>query len=457
MGISIFQHVPVKFSKYWKSLRSDGHDAVLVRGAAGNFVVKIAGTGIAFVTQMVFVRLLGAESFGHYVYTITWLNILALICTLGFDSASTRFIPLYNAKKEWGAMIGFLRFSNRIVLIASVIVSIFFAVVVWIIKKRLSPELLHTFWVACAILPVMSALQLREGRLRSLKKATVAEAPRLLLIPLIIITGILAAFFWFGLRAHASTVMIIYMVASAIAVITVSLLFQRTLPEGVLIAEISSNARQWVSVAWAMAFISGFGLLISQTSTIMIGVLVGTTEAGMYAVASGIAGFMAFISGAVNYIFAPIVADIHANKMHGDLQRITRFSAMITFYASLLMAVVLLILGHDILALVDKSFTTVYPVFAILIAGYLLSAITSPVDIALLNMTGNHVILVKIMSIGAIFNIISNTVLIQIYGLTGGAIATVASFVFGNILTKFIVWRKFRIMAMALPVKLEQK
>jgi O-antigen/teichoic acid export membrane protein len=106
---------------YQKSLKQ-----ILVRGASASFILRIAGTGIAFAAQIILTRLMGAEHYGNYIYVLTWINILVLFGKMGWDIVLLRYVAVYNVHEEWGKLKGILQSSSRITLIKSFIVSFWF-------------------------------------------------------------------------------------------------------------------------------------------------------------------------------------------------------------------------------------------------------------------------------------------------------------------------------------------
>ena len=115
-----FKQVKSKAALTYQKLRGQGNVAVLVRGAGSSFLVKGLGMGLAFVVQLVAARLLGLENYGNYAYVLAWMTMVSILGRVGFETATLRFVSEYVEKQEWGKLLGFLRFSKRVVLIASV-------------------------------------------------------------------------------------------------------------------------------------------------------------------------------------------------------------------------------------------------------------------------------------------------------------------------------------------------
>ena len=72
---------------------------LLVAAAFGIFLI---GAGLAYCSQLLIARLVGAHTFGIYAYVFAWMVVLAYVSSLGFDVALLRFVPAYRAERAYG-------------------------------------------------------------------------------------------------------------------------------------------------------------------------------------------------------------------------------------------------------------------------------------------------------------------------------------------------------------------
>jgi hypothetical protein len=111
-----------------RALAVAGSSGDLVARAARTFVVNVLGVGLSFALHFVFARLLGVSDYGLYVYIISWVTVLSMLCVVGFDAASLRFVAEYRARAEHHALRAFLQFAKRRALAVSVSVAVVLAV-----------------------------------------------------------------------------------------------------------------------------------------------------------------------------------------------------------------------------------------------------------------------------------------------------------------------------------------
>lgn len=419
---------------------------VLMRGSIGNLSVKAIGFTLAFFAQILAARVLGAEKFGIYAYVLTWIGLLAVLADMGFSQASMRFIAVYDGQKNWGFLRGFLQYAGKIVFATAISIALLCAFGVWIMRERLDPEFLYTFLIAIAGLPVLSILQIRGGWMIALKKVIRAEIPQAVLQPFAFCTGVAVVILWFGLDANATTVMAINIMAAVIALIAASFLFYRILPDEARLAEADFDSGKWFGVAKAMLLIALlYQLILYRLDIIMVGAIVGPKEAGLYVVASNIAGLLAMVSTAVNFAFGPIIAHTYENGDRKELQRLVRTATRLVLFASSLLVAVFLVFGKWILGFYGEEFYSVYPVLAVLLFAHLLIALGGFIGL-LFSVTGHHNTAIRFLWIGLFLNAVLNMALIPNYGALGASMATAFTALYWYVTMAVSMRRKLEIL-----------
>ena len=78
-------------------------------------------------------RILGHSDYGNFAYAFTLLTVLSGLCVLGTDTAAQRFISEHEALSQWSLVNGFIRQAVQLTFLASVVVSIFLAMIIGLI------------------------------------------------------------------------------------------------------------------------------------------------------------------------------------------------------------------------------------------------------------------------------------------------------------------------------------
>jgi O-antigen/teichoic acid export membrane protein len=436
--------LPSTSSKMLSRLRGEGVAAVLARGSSSAFVVRLAGTAVAFGIQILLARLLGAKQYGTYMLALTWINLLALLATLGLDVASLRYIPTYEVNEEWSSLRGLLLKSRSIVLRASLCIAGLGILVMWFSPFHFEMTLKKTFTIAFCILPIVVLVRLRLAVLRALKMVIQALLPQDVLRPfflgllVILVSQVLPS------RLQAPVAMLCNLFAMLGVLILSGFWMHRRLPVPVHAVEPRFTTRDWLAVAVPLLLISGMQMVLKRTDIIMLGGITGTEAAGIYAVAAQISSLLGFGLNSMNFIAAPMIAQLHASHRKAKLQNLLSFSAKGIFIFTAPTAILMIILGEWLLGLFGPKFPAGYHALIILLVAQIINAFCGFVGL-MMSMTGHQNQSALILGISTIVNILLNVLLIPRWGVMGAAVATGITTVLWNISMLIYVRTRLRI------------
>lgn len=429
---------------YLQKLKGNGIGAILLRGASGAFIIQVLGAGIAITVQMLLARMMGAEHYGIYTYALTWINILVLLGKVGLDTTLLRYMAAYNARKEWSVLRGLWGRSNQLVLITSVIVSSSSALVIWLLQERLDSELSQTFWIACVLLPVLALLGLRQSALRSLRRVVLAQIPGTILRPLLLAGSVVVYFYVLGQRVDGTRAMLFNLLTAMVVFAVANFWLRKALPTSLKRATPKYKTREWLRVSLPLLLVSGMRIILNRTDIVLIGIVVGTTEAGIYAVASRMAQLVTFGLTAGNMIAAPLISELYSQGKITLLQRTVTLTAWGATISSIFIGILLIFGKTAVLEMFGKEFVMGDSVLLILVTGQLINACTGPVGY-LLNMTGYQDVNAKIIFCIVCLNILLNYPAIMLWGINGAALVTSVLIALKNIWTWYEVRRRIGI------------
>lgn len=427
-----------KFESWLKHQQSDLL-RTLVRGAGAALSVQITSAGTIYVSQILLARWLGVTEYGIYDYAIALSLSLAFLAGLGLPIAVLRFIPKYQFEQDWRHLRGIIWGSWQQTLIASLITSVFSTVVLqWLASNQgleHSKPLIFGVWSV----PLMALVNLQQQIARAFQRITLAYAPYLIAYPLILI-GI--TFIWQLNRSLNSTEAIALSILSLLLVLLVqALLFYRELTTEISQAVPAYAIGQWWRVALPLMFMDGSSVVLSQTDTLMLGTMLGAKAVGIYSAALKTSLWVHFILTAVNAIFAPIIASLHAQGDRQGLQQLVSTIARWMFYPALVIAIGLIIFAEPVLQLFGSEFTTARGALIVLILGQLVNVGAGSVGYLLI-MTGNQIPAARVMGISAFTNVVLNVLGIYWLGIFGAALATAFSMMLWNVWLHAIVVKR---------------
>jgi len=423
--------------------------ALFARVAISTLIVKIGSAGLAFGLNILLARILGPQQYGDYVFSLALISIIALFGTLGMDGASLRFVAGYVGQEAWGLLRGFLQRGMQWVMAASFSIALLLGICILLFEGMLRPDLFDDLMIGLALVPISAMLAFVGPCLQALSNRyiVIAQSVQLLRVSLfgMLILGLVVVDYG---RLDAVTAIELNLIAAALILIAYIVVLCRKIPWQAKKASPIFENRQWLVTMLPFLAMTGFALIITQTDTIMVGMFLGTDQAGFYSIASRIAILITFGIASANAIVAPMISQHYAQQRLQELQHIISVSAKGIFLFSLLAVIVLLIFGEEILGLFGSEFKVAYLSLSILLFGQLIDSLAGSVGY-LMTMTGHQREAMYIIGGCALLNIILNSLLIPVFGLPGAAIATATTIALWNIILARLVKIKLNINSTA--------
>lgn len=412
----------------------------LGRAFGGTFVVYGAGVALAFASQVLLTRLLGADQYGNYYFVLAWVMALLIVAKLGLDSALLRFVPAYLARQQWGLLKGVLRWSASKAAWASLLSAGLLAVVVSSIPG-IGSGLAQTFYLGCVVLLLLVYVYLRSALLRSLKHVVLALLPEAVIAPLVL--GVSITLFWWLVDSDLNSV---HAMAATLAGLIVSafvgrLLLASRLPGQLQQAPALNDSETWLRSTRSMMLIGGAHVLLNNTDSIMLGLLRDAHSVGVYAVAAKSAILVSFPLTIANTTIAPLISRFHSTDDHAQLQQALDHSMRLVSLASASVFLAVLLFGREFLSIFGPEFVEAYVALVILSGGALVNALAGP-SANLLSLTGSEGYVSRVMLTVTGLNIVMNLVFIPPWGIEGAAAATAISMVAWNLLMYITVRRR---------------
>ena len=401
----------------------------LARALSGSLAVRTAGAGVAFGLHALLARLAGADQYGAYTYVLTWVGVMAMVVTLGLDVSLVKYVAAYRAQAAWPLLKGLVRWSHRWVLVVACLLSLTVALLAALGRSLPGASLVPTIWMGCGVLPILALLRLSEARLAGLGRVVLAQLPDGILRPAIT-AGMAALMFWWpGRPLRSADAMALHLMALAGAAMVAMALLQRQSGRP---ADVTAryDTRAWLRASLPLWSEAGLRLLSTSLDVILVGVLLGMAEAGVYGIANRLAELIAFGTHASQATARPHIAAADARGDRQALQRaVTAASTWATVFA-LVTCCALIPARSILLRQFGEEFVGGSTVLLILAAGYLVSACTAMVH-AVMNMTDHQRANMRITAVMLAVKAPLSYLAIMQAGMIGAAIVSSGVTAFG--------------------------
>ncbi|YBV96146.1 lipopolysaccharide biosynthesis protein [Phyllobacteriaceae bacterium JZ32] len=443
--------LPEKFSLRLRPL-AERVDALLTasnpqagaqRSSLAAFSVRIVSAAIALIAQIILARWMGGFEYG--IYVLVWITaiIIGNLSCLGFHTTIIRYVPEYFERNLLDDVRGILWTGRVFGILASTFVALVGALGVYLLHDRMENYYILPFYLGLISVPMIALGDMLDGTARSRSWVLTALTPTYIVRPLLSLLFMVAAV-PAGFAPTAVTAL-----AAAILATYVTTLGQLAVVKGSLAQIIPAGARslrlrEWFAVSVPIFLVEGFFFLLINVDVLMVGHFMDPDHVAVYFATTKILALAHFVYFAVK----AGVAQRYSQLLHGgDHERFASFvqdSVKWTFWPTLVLGIVLLLLGEPLLSLFGASFTEGYPLLFVLIIGVIARASVGPTE-SLLNMSGNQNVCAALYAVALCINVALNILLIPRLGLMGAAIATAAAMAFEASSLSLTVYRRLGI------------
>lgn len=424
-------------------LNGSGEGARSGRGAIFAFAIRIASAFLAFLSQVLLARWMGAFEFGIFTYGWVWVVVLGSLVSIGFATSVVRFLPQYREQKKWDLFHGFLRAGRIIILVLGAVFALIAALGLRDWSGLIAPVYLIPLTVALLSLPAYGLTDFQDGVGRAQGWIDLALIPPYVLRPILLFV-FMGIFYWAARPPDAATAALALVLACWVTAAAQYLALGKRLARAIPKARPAFRLGSWIRISLPLFMIDGFALFILNLDVLLLEFLrVPPDRIGIYFAALKTISLIAFVHFSISAVAMPRFAALHAR---GDLTEIRSLLARMRswcFWPSLLAAAVLLAFGKPLLWLFGPEFTAAYPVMFILAVGLLARALAGPAQ-NLLAVSGHQNKAAMILLATLLLNGALGLVLIPRHGIEGAAVAISAAFAFEAIATLLVTRRLFR-------------
>jgi O-antigen/teichoic acid export membrane protein len=206
----------------------------------------------------------------------------------------------------------------------------------------------------------------------------------------------------------------------------------------------------WFRSVLPLLLFNAMYMVNGQADILLLGMIKGARDAGIYQVATRASGLIGFFLLAAIPALAPEISSLYAARRMDRLQQVITRAVRLTLLASLPVGLAFIIFGRWLLAhAFGSDFAQGRNALAILSVGQLANVAMGSAAYMLL-MMGLEIDTAKGMAAGAVANIASNAALIPRWGLEGAALASATSMILWNVWLSVLAYKRLGVHSTAL-------
>lgn len=398
------------------------------RAATTVFIIRVISAGLAYASQIVLARWMGASEYGIYVYIWTWVLMLGSLLDFGMSPAAQKVIPEYRVHGNFDSLRGFLAGARWMVFAGCCAICVLLACAIYLAAPKLPQAMVVPFYLALLTLPAFVVANIQDAMARAW------DWMRLGLMPTYIVRqGLLIALtggaLLIGFKLDATAAMIASAIAVWIAMLCQLVPLNRRLATVVPEGPRRYEGRSWFATSLPIVLTESTFMLLTYTDVLLLQQFRPSEEVGVYFAVVKTLVLVSFIHYAIGAATAHRFTEFHASGDKKRLEEYVAHSIKVMFWPSLAATILLLIFGKPMLWLFGPQFVEGYGMMFVMAVGLIVRAAVGPVE-RLLNMLGLQHVCAVAYGLAFLCNAALCLVLIPRYGGYGAAAALSIALIF---------------------------
>jgi O-antigen/teichoic acid export membrane protein len=423
-------------------------DESLRKVAGGTSIVlfgTVVGMLLGFAGRVIVVRYITQSEYGMFMLASVLASAFTMAATLGLPQGMTRYIAYFRGRNELARIRGIVFSSLRFASVSGIALSVILFLIADILSEQAfhNPELATPLRILAVTIPCSVLVNLLiafyRGCDRVEVKAYFHDILHGALVPALV--GLVILFGW---AFHG----VIYAHLAA-AVITCLALVAYTATRPPLhlkhIAGVSAVGRQLLLFSFPLLIQSMLATIIQWTDTIMLGYFKTSGDVGLYNAALPLARFIPIPLASMAFVYVPVASLLYSRGLKHEIKRSYQILTKWVFSLSLPIFMLLLLFPGQILSLFfGPQYDEAALALRILSLGFLVHTFLGVNGMTLVVMGQTRPLLWTGLT-AALLNIALNTTLIPLWGVTGAAVASLASYCVANVLNSAKLYQLSRI------------
>ena len=401
-------------------IEKESNQKIILSEAFLSFSGMSLGSVFRYMFSIIMARFLGAQMLGLYSLGNAITRIAEILALLGLDNGVLRFVSRDTEDKV--NVDRSIYTSLKIGLISSILI----AVLLFLSAEKIVNEILNedsflitVIKVFAISLPFTVLTLISSFATQAFKILKYKIFVNQIVNPLTLLIAFVTSYFLLGIELS----ILLPTVVSSIIGLMFILKFLTNFSSISLSKIIGTTVdKDILKFSVPLMFVSAIGIIMHWIDIIMLGILSNATEVGMYHPIERTAGLVRMILFAFAGIFAPIFSEHYFKKNKNRMKDSYQSSSKYILAFSLPIFIFLFIFSEPMLLVFGTEFQN-YFALKVLLLGIFIQTIFG-LGSSTLTMSGYTKFNLLNVSIALVLNIISNSILIPLYGLTGAALAT---------------------------------
>jgi O-antigen/teichoic acid export membrane protein len=409
-----------------------------MRGSSLLLVGRVLSLGVNFVVQVLIARYLSQTAYGAWAYALSLVVLGQTLATLGLDRGASRFLAVYDERKDYARLLG------TILMVIGTVLSIGLALILLVIggQSLLTDHLVGngqavSLLVILVFLTPIQALDdlmggvlavFSQARAIFLRKYVLGPLFRLTVVILLVMTSQDVTFLAIGYVVAGGVGLLLY------AGILWRSLGERGIREHLRLREARLPIRELLAFTIPLMSTDLVYASLATTDAIVLQHFWGSGTVAAYRVIQPLATMNQLVFSSFTLLYLPAAARLFArDDRTGVAHLYWRTAIWVAVFSFPVFAITTTLAGPVTTALYEQRYSGSAPYLAVVSIGYYLNAAFGFNGLTLRVYGFLRYILVSNLVV-VLVNIGLNLALVPHYGPMGGAIATASTLVLHNVI-----------------------
>jgi O-antigen/teichoic acid export membrane protein len=417
-----------------------------LRGSSLLLGGRILAAVLAFVTQVLIVRYLAKDAFGAFAYGLAIVSLIETAATLGLDRSISRFVPIYDERKEYDKALGTVVGVVVAVGALSVVAVGTFVLLVATLSDSIGGEDIAAPVVLILVFlaPIQAIDNLLTGLFAVFARPGVIFFRRFVVTPSLRLAVVLLL-----IASHRGVEFLAvgYVLAGLLGMMLYGALFVKAMKSTEMAKNASRRTMQFPVREVMLFSLPLFTtdlvfVLISSIDAIMVGHFGDASDVAELRAVQPVVKLNQLVLASFGMLFTPMAARLFARGDRAGVSDVywqtAAWVAVLSFPA---FAMSFAVAGPLTVSLFGERYADAAPIMAVLALGYFANAALGFNGLTL-NVFGlvRSVVMINLAAIAV--NVVLNLSLIPRYGPLGAAIATAFTLIVQNLLRQFVLARR---------------
>jgi O-antigen/teichoic acid export membrane protein len=360
------------------------HRNLVIRNSTISFLDLSVSTLLTLVFTPVLVHAMGIEQFGLWNVCNALLGFLGLF-NLGLGDTVIRYVAEYQSKNDLKGIVGIITAVSTLNFgLAFLLVGPLFALLPWLsrlfpVESVAADQIQRTLYIALwGFIPMM----VRGVMIAVPKGFQDYTTAALLVTPVNLVTTSLAVFIVLRGGTVENIVLSAVIVSWIACLVSIIIVARRIMGLGIpLRFELKREYLKNVLGFSVYVGLTGIGSAIfSVMDRVVVGIVLGLSAAGYYAIAIGIASKLPTIGGALTQSFFPAFSAWKVRHGPREILKRLLYSTAAISMPCIALAIFLIVFARPLLVywIGETTASAILPIFRILIAVYVIAPCTAP-------------------------------------------------------------------------------